>query len=147
MFWWRVQDWHDWFSGKTGECAVCIMNGRGRMHCGKIWVHYVASKCAENYELEVLSGRNVFLCSIRKVYTRSVIQEEILKCDHSRESKSGGSTFEYGDGILWCDQSNDGYPAILSRENVCYAVQVGSDFWAQEQNPKVLPNSTFLSYC
>ena len=76
-----------------------------------------------------------------------MIQEEILKCDHSRESKSGGSTFEYEDGILWCDQSNDGYSAILSRGNVCYAVQVGSDFLVQEQNPKVLPNSTFLSYC
>ena len=36
-----------------------------------------------------------------------MIQEEILKCDHSRESKSGGSTFEYGDGIIWCDQSNE----------------------------------------
>ena len=36
-----------------------------------------------------------------------MIEEEILKCDHSRESKSGGSTFEYGDGILWCDQSNE----------------------------------------
>ena len=57
-----------------------------------------------------------------------MIEEEILKCDHSRESKSGGSTFEYGDGILWCHQSNDGYLAVLSRGNVCYAVQVGSDF-------------------
>ena len=27
-----------------------------------------------------------------------------------------------------CDQSSDGYPTVLSRGNVCYAVQVGSDF-------------------
>ena len=37
-------------------------------------------------------------------------------------------TFGSVDEILWCDNSNESYRAVLSCGTVCYAVQGGSNF-------------------
>ena len=56
------------------------------------------------------------------------------------------------DEILKCDQSNNGYWAVLSCGTVYYAVQGSSNFWVCGWNPMVLPfkwnlfKSTFTWY-
>ena len=62
-------------------------------------------------------------------------------------------TFESVDEILKCDHSKESYWAVLSCGTVYYAVQGGSNFWICGWNPKVWPfkwkllSSTFLWWC
>ena len=48
-------------------------------------------------------------------------------------------TFESVDEILWCDQSNESYRAVLSCGTVHYIIQGGSNYSLCERNPVVSP--------
>ena len=58
-------------------------------------------------------------------------------------------TFESVDEILWCDQSNESYWAVLSCGIVYFPVDGGSKFWLCGWNPTVSPFTwkLLLAFC